>query len=195
MYTNLWFHLYFSRTITNCCDAYGEAHKENWQLQRNHNFWELLSARAEQMLLNGAAQIEEKQSNSRNDRETQLPGNGAWQSSHSCVAVWFPSFKCSVRARAHQGNWQLQRNLNFREKSPISSRQLVSRLAGEHWGNLCLSSCPHLLKWVCSSDTMYDYFSISCTYLLQWKIIILILSYNGGSGDPLRRCEKRRRES
>jgi hypothetical protein len=52
-------------------------------------------------------------------------------------------------------NWQLQRNLNFRERSPISSRQLVSRLAGAHWGNLCLISCSHHLKWMCSSDLFF----------------------------------------
>jgi hypothetical protein len=38
----------------------------------------------------------------------------------------------SLSARAHQENWQLQRNRNFREMSPISSRQLVSRLADAH---------------------------------------------------------------
>jgi hypothetical protein len=37
-----------------------------------------------------------------------------------------------IRVRAHQGNRQLQCNSNFREKSLISSRQLVSRLAGTH---------------------------------------------------------------
>jgi hypothetical protein len=35
------------------------AHQGNWQLQRNRNFRELLSAWAEHMSLNGAAQIEE----------------------------------------------------------------------------------------------------------------------------------------
>jgi hypothetical protein len=34
-------------------------HQGNWQPQRNHDFRELLSAWAEHMLLNGAAQIEE----------------------------------------------------------------------------------------------------------------------------------------
>jgi hypothetical protein len=34
-----------------------------------------------------------------------------------------------VRPRVHQENWQPQRNHNFREMSPISRRQLVSRLA------------------------------------------------------------------
>jgi hypothetical protein len=55
----------------------------------------------------------------------------------------------SLRARANQGNWQLQWNCNFWELSPISSRQLVSRLGGAHWGKLCLSSYSHHLKWVC----------------------------------------------
>jgi hypothetical protein len=63
----------------------------------------------------------------------------------------------TVRPRAHQGNWQLQSNLNFREISPISSRQLVSRLAGAHWGNSYLISCSYHLKWVRSSDVMHDY--------------------------------------
>jgi hypothetical protein len=60
------------------------------------------------------------------------------------------------RARAHQRNWQLQRNRNFRETSPISSMQLISRSARTHWGNLCLISCSHHLNWVCSSDWMHD---------------------------------------
>jgi hypothetical protein len=50
---------------------------------------------------------------------------------------------------AHQGNWQVQRNHNFREPSPISSRQLVSRLAGADRGNLRLISVSHHLKWLC----------------------------------------------
>jgi hypothetical protein len=37
-----------------------------------------------------------------------------------------------VSARAHKGNWQPQRNRNFREMSTISSRQLVTRLAGAY---------------------------------------------------------------
>jgi hypothetical protein len=61
-----------------------------------------------------------------------------------------------LRARAHQGNWQPQRNRNFREMSQISSRQLVSSLASAHWGNLRLISCSHHLNWVCSSDVMHD---------------------------------------
>jgi hypothetical protein len=36
------------------------AHQGNWQPQRNYNFRELLSAWVEHMLLNGAAQIEER---------------------------------------------------------------------------------------------------------------------------------------
>jgi hypothetical protein len=38
----------------------------------------------------------------------------------------------SLMAREHQGNLQLQHNHNFREMSPISSRQLDFRLAGTH---------------------------------------------------------------
>jgi hypothetical protein len=38
----------------------------------------------------------------------------------------------NLRPDAHQGNWQPQRNRDFQEKSWISSRQLVSRLAGSH---------------------------------------------------------------
>lgn len=52
---------------------------------------------------------------------------------------------------------QPQRNRSFQETSPISSRQLLSRLAGAHWGNLCLISCSHHLKWVCPSYLMHDY--------------------------------------
>jgi hypothetical protein len=62
----------------------------------------------------------------------------------------------NLRARAHQGKWQQQRNLNFQEISPIPSRQLVSRLAGAHLRNLCLISCSYHLKWVRSSDVMHD---------------------------------------
>jgi hypothetical protein len=35
------------------------AHQGNWQPQRNCNFWELLSAWVQHMLLNGAVEIEE----------------------------------------------------------------------------------------------------------------------------------------
>jgi hypothetical protein len=42
------------------------------------------------------------------------------------------------------------------KKSPISTRQLVSTLAGTHWGNLCLISCSRHLKCVRSSDLMRD---------------------------------------
>jgi hypothetical protein len=38
----------------------------------------------------------------------------------------------TIRVRPHQGNWQLQRNRNFQETTLISSRHLVSRLAGPH---------------------------------------------------------------
>jgi hypothetical protein len=40
--------------------------------------------------------LRKRQRNSRNDWETQLPGNGACQSSHNCVATWFPSVRCSI---------------------------------------------------------------------------------------------------
>jgi hypothetical protein len=51
--------------------------------------------------------------------------------------------------------------------SPISSSE------GAYWDNLCLISCSHHLKWVRNALV---YFLISCIYLLQWKILILILS-------------------
>jgi hypothetical protein len=51
------------------------------------------SARVDNMLLNGTAQIEETAAQL---AETQLPGNGVCQSSHNCVAAWFPSVGCSV---------------------------------------------------------------------------------------------------
>jgi hypothetical protein len=35
------------------------AHQGNWQPQQNHDFWEVLSARVEHVLVNGAVQIEE----------------------------------------------------------------------------------------------------------------------------------------
>jgi hypothetical protein len=47
-------------------------------------------------------------------------------------------------------------NRNFREKSLIASRQLVSRLAGAHRGNLCFSSWSHRRKRLCSTDVMND---------------------------------------
>jgi hypothetical protein len=70
-------------------------------------------------------------------------------------------FLNTLRAREHQGNWQLQHNRNFWEPSPISSRQLVSRLAGTDWGNLCLISCSHHLKWVCLSADFVHFFSVT----------------------------------
>jgi hypothetical protein len=47
---------------------------------------------------------------------------------------WMEQFliKCTVRARARRRNWQLQRNRNLQETSPISNMQLVSILAGAH---------------------------------------------------------------
>jgi hypothetical protein len=75
----------------------------------------------------------------------------------------------SHKARAHQGSRQLQRNRNFREKSSISSRQLVSRLAGSHWGNLRLISCSHHLKLVCLSDNFVHFFK-SLKHLLSSTI-------------------------
>jgi hypothetical protein len=73
------------------------------------------------------------------------------------------------RAGAHQRNWQLQWNRNFQEMLPISIMQLVSRLAGTHRENVCLISCSHHLKWVCSSNLISDWiFLILCTSLLQY---------------------------
>jgi hypothetical protein len=40
--------------------------------------------------------LRKQQRNSRKNWETQFPGNGACQSSHSCVAAWFPSVSCSM---------------------------------------------------------------------------------------------------
>jgi hypothetical protein len=40
--------------------------------------------------------LSKRQRSSRKEWETQLPGNGACQSSHSCVATWFPSVSCSI---------------------------------------------------------------------------------------------------
>jgi hypothetical protein len=45
----------------------------------------------------------------------------------------------------------------LQETSPISNMQLVSILAGAHWGNFCSISCSHPLKWVCSSDLIRDW--------------------------------------
>jgi hypothetical protein len=52
--------------------------------------------------------------------------------------------------RAHQRNWQLQRNRCFRETLPISSRQLVSRLAGSHPRKL-MFEVTHIIArvWSC----------------------------------------------
>jgi hypothetical protein len=41
--------------------------------------------------------------------------------------------------------------------SSISSRQLVSRLAGAHLRNLCLISFSYHIKWKCSFGLMRDY--------------------------------------
>jgi hypothetical protein len=40
--------------------------------------------------------MRKRQRNSWKDWETWLPGNGACQSSHSCVAAWFPSVSSSI---------------------------------------------------------------------------------------------------
>jgi hypothetical protein len=57
------------------------------------------------------------------------------------ILIWNVSHHLPLRTRAHQGNWQPQRDRIFREMWPISNRQLVSRLAGAHWENLCLICC------------------------------------------------------
>jgi hypothetical protein len=80
-------------------------------------------------------------------------------------------------------------NRNFRETSPISSRQLVSSLAGAHWGNLCLISCSHFFKWLCSSDVIHDcifqfpriVISLSWTDVTEWS------SANWGKGNAISR--------
>jgi hypothetical protein len=41
--------------------------------------------------------LRNRQRNSRKDWETQLPGNGAGQSPHSCVAAWFPCVSSSIK--------------------------------------------------------------------------------------------------
>jgi hypothetical protein len=46
--------------------------------------------------LNVAAQIKETATQVAGRLETQFPGNGASQSSHNCVAAWFPSVRCSI---------------------------------------------------------------------------------------------------
>jgi hypothetical protein len=61
-----------------------------------------------------------------------------------------------LRPSTHQGNWQPQHNPDFWEKL-ISSRQLVTRLACAHWGNLI--SCSHHLKWVCLPANFVHFFS------------------------------------
>jgi hypothetical protein len=53
----------------------------------NRNFRELLSHWVEQVELNGAAQTEETATQIAEEWDTQLPGNWASQSSHSCVAA------------------------------------------------------------------------------------------------------------
>jgi hypothetical protein len=75
----------------------------------------------------------------------------------SCSEISLHRSNLRLRTRARQRNWQLQHNRNFRETSPVSSRQLVSRLAGAHWGNLRMITCSHHLNWVCSSDLMRDF--------------------------------------
>jgi hypothetical protein len=60
------------------------------------NFRELLSVRVEHMLLNGAVQIEETATQLAERPRNSTSGNGACQSSHNCVAVWFPSVSCSI---------------------------------------------------------------------------------------------------
>jgi hypothetical protein len=49
------------------------------------------------MELNGAAQIEEMATQLGGRLRHSFPGNGVSQSSHNCVAAWFPGVNCSVR--------------------------------------------------------------------------------------------------
>jgi hypothetical protein len=56
-------------------------------------------------------------------------------------------------------NWQLQQNHNLRERTSISSTQLVSRLAGAAWGNVRLITCSYYLKWVCLPANFVHFFS------------------------------------
>jgi hypothetical protein len=79
-----------------------------------------------------------------------VPGNSK---SYRKQSLWNPD----LRQSAHQGNWQPQHNRDFREKSPTSSRQLVSRFARAHWGNLIC--CWHHLKWVCLPANFEHFFS------------------------------------
>jgi hypothetical protein len=74
------------------------AHQGDWQPQRNRN----ATAISEncQTELNTCYWMEQcklrkRQRNSRKGWETQLSGNGACQSSHNYVAVWFP-VSCSI---------------------------------------------------------------------------------------------------
>jgi hypothetical protein len=77
-----------------------------------------------------------------------------------CWCGW-RGITCSIAAALSawclgRGHTKETGNRNFREISPIWSRQLVSRLAGAHWGNLYFIICSHPFKWVCSTDVMHD---------------------------------------
>jgi hypothetical protein len=55
---------------------------------------------------------------------------------HECHVQQQLGDAVSFEPRAHEGNWQPQRNRDFREMSPISSRQHIFRLAGAHYVRL-----------------------------------------------------------
>jgi hypothetical protein len=67
------------------------AHPGNWKPHRNRDFVELSTCYWMEQ-----RNLKKRQHNSWRDWETKFPGNGACQSSHNCVAAWFPSISCSV---------------------------------------------------------------------------------------------------
>jgi hypothetical protein len=70
----------------------------------------------------------------------------------------------------------------FPRKWPISSRQLIFRLACAHWGNLHSISCSHHLKYVClpanfvhSSSAMSDNNIVTCWVYVTRQITLRLL--------------------
>jgi hypothetical protein len=86
--------------------------------------------------------------------------------------LWEPQVT-SIRPTTRQGNWQPQRSRNFRVKSSISSRQLVSRLAGAHWGNFWTNTIP-LLDVLSLYIVYYNQFLSSVPF--KWGSTFIISS-------------------
>jgi hypothetical protein len=82
----------------------------NWQTQRNHNLRELLSARGEHMLLNGAAQIEETAVASFLGVPSPLVNIAIWAESCVWSVLWVNSQRCLTPFHRGSRYWSGRRD-------------------------------------------------------------------------------------